>query len=133
MTYGPRGLRLRSLGNSRGSHAPVLAIWDIRSEKPEMWVLPLEMVDKSTSPLQTHFGPVFCHEAVRTGLLFPERGSIRVLLLAPLPTSSRHDTPSTSGLRGAQAETGGKGQESTSHAVHRRCVLPTAIAGVRCR
>jgi len=35
-------------------------------------VLPLEMVDKSTSPLQIHFGPVFCGEAVQTGLLFPE-------------------------------------------------------------
>jgi integrase-like protein len=34
-------------------------------------VLPLDMVDKSTNPLQTPFGPVFCDEAVRTGLLFP--------------------------------------------------------------
>jgi hypothetical protein len=33
-------------------------------------------------PFQTHFGPVFCDEAVQTGLLFPEQGSIRVLLLA---------------------------------------------------
>ncbi len=35
-------------------------------------VLPLEMVDKSTSPLQTHFEPVVCHEAVQPGLLFPK-------------------------------------------------------------
>jgi len=35
-------------------------------------VLPLKMVDKSTSPLQTHFGPVFGDEAVQRGLLFPE-------------------------------------------------------------
>jgi hypothetical protein len=35
-------------------------------------VLRLEMVDKSTSPLQTHFGPVFGDEAVQTGLFFPE-------------------------------------------------------------
>jgi hypothetical protein len=35
-------------------------------------VQPLKMVDKSTSPLQTHVGPVFCDEAVQTGLLFPE-------------------------------------------------------------
>jgi len=35
-------------------------------------VLRLDMVDKSTSPLQTHFGPVFSDEAVQTGLLFPE-------------------------------------------------------------
>jgi hypothetical protein len=33
-------------------------------------VLPLKMVDKSTSPLQTHFGPVFCHEATQPSLLF---------------------------------------------------------------
>jgi hypothetical protein len=25
----------------------------------ERWVLPLDIVDKSTGPLQTHFGPVF--------------------------------------------------------------------------
>ena len=35
-------------------------------------VLRLDMVDKSTGPLQTHFGPVFSDEAVQTGLLFPE-------------------------------------------------------------
>ena len=35
-------------------------------------VLPLEMVDKSTSHLQTSFGPVFYPEAVQTGLLLPE-------------------------------------------------------------
>src|SRR5260370_42565725 len=38
------------------------------------------MVDKSTSPLQTHFGRFFGHEAVQTGSLFWERGSIRVFL-----------------------------------------------------
>jgi hypothetical protein len=84
-------------------------------------------------PLQTHFGPVFGDEAVQTGLLFLRRGSIRVLLVAPSPTSSRYDTPPPSGLRGSQAESGGNGHESTSHAVHRRVVLPAAIAGVRCR
>jgi hypothetical protein len=44
-------------------------------------VLPSDMVDKSANPFHTHFGPVFCDEAVQRGLLFPERGSIRVLLL----------------------------------------------------
>jgi hypothetical protein len=29
-------------------------------------------VDNLTSTLQIPFGPVFCHEAVQTGLLFPE-------------------------------------------------------------
>jgi len=43
-------------------------------------VLLLKMVDKSTSPLQTHFGPVFGDEAVQTTLLFLEWGSIRALL-----------------------------------------------------
>ncbi len=37
-----------------------------------------------------------------------------------------HDTTTASGLSGSQAETGGKGQESTSRAVHRRVVLPAA-------
>jgi len=32
-------------------------------------VLRLEMVDKSTGPLQTHLGPVFCYLAVQTGLV----------------------------------------------------------------
>ena len=75
----------------------------------EKEVLPLEMVDKSTSSLQTHFGPVFCHEAVRTGLLFPERGSIPVLLLAHSPILPRHGTATTSSFGGSQAETGGNG------------------------
>jgi hypothetical protein len=34
-------------------------------------VLPLEMVDKSTSPFPIDFGPVFDEEAVQAGLLFP--------------------------------------------------------------
>lgn len=33
------------------------------------WVLLLKMVDKSTSSLQTHFGPVFGDEAVQIGHL----------------------------------------------------------------
>lgn len=35
-------------------------------------VQPLDMVDNLTSTLQIPFGPVVCHEAVQTGLLFPE-------------------------------------------------------------
>jgi hypothetical protein len=49
------------------------------------------MVDKSTRPFQTHFGPVFGDEAVQRGLLFPWRGSIRVLLWVLSPLSPRHD------------------------------------------
>jgi hypothetical protein len=71
------------------------------------------MVDKSISPFQTHFGPVVCHEAVQTSLLFPERGSIGVLLLADSPISPQHGAALTSGFGASQAETGGKGQEST--------------------
>jgi hypothetical protein len=54
-------------------------------------------------------------------------------LLTPSPTSSQHDTATTSGFNASQAETGSNGQVSTSRAVHRRWVLPAAIAGVRCR
>jgi hypothetical protein len=54
-------------------------------------------------------------------------------LLASSPTSSPHDTENPSSFDASQAETGGKGHESTSRAVHRRVVLPAAIAGVRCR
>src|SRR6266487_2400846 len=89
-------------------------------------------INQST-PCESTSSRFFRHWTVQTGHLFPRRGSIRVLLLAPSLTPSRHDTPPTSGLQGAQAETGGNGQESTSRAVHRRLVLPAAIAGVRCR
>jgi hypothetical protein len=38
----------------------------------QLWgVLPLDMVDKSISPFQTHFGPVFCLEAVQISPSFP--------------------------------------------------------------
>jgi hypothetical protein len=58
----------------------------------------LDMVDKSFSPLRRHFALDVCHWTVRTGHLFPKRGCSRVLLLAPSPTSSRLDTPPTSGF-----------------------------------
>ena len=38
-----------------------------------------------------------------------------------------------SSFEASQVESGGKGHESTSHAVHRRFVLPAAMAGVRWR
>ena len=40
------------------------------------------MLDKYHNPLQTDFGAVFREETVQTGLLSPEGGSIRVLLLS---------------------------------------------------
>jgi hypothetical protein len=43
------------------------------------------------------------------------------------------DTAPTSGFGGSQAETFDNGKESTSRAVHRRVVLPAAMAGVRWR
>jgi hypothetical protein len=49
------------------------------------------------------------------------------------PTSPQHAPAGTSGLSSTQVEAGGKGQESTSRAVHRRWVLPAAMAGVRRR
>ena len=50
--------------------------------------------------------------------------------LHPFPHNMRQ---LPSGFEASQAESGGKEQESTSRAVHRRLVLPAAIAGVRCR
>ena len=52
-----------------------------------MLALPFDMVDKSTEPSMNHFGPVFGDEAVQRDLLFPEPGSIRVLLRALSPIS----------------------------------------------
>jgi len=82
-------------------------------------------------PLQTHFGVVFHQSTVQIGHRILEEGFIRQLLLARSSTSTRDETATPSGLRGSQAKIGGKGQESTSRAVHRRVVLPAAIAGVR--
>lgn len=88
------------------------------------------MVDKSASPLQTHFGSAFRDEAVQRDPPFPEPGSIRVFLRAPSPISPRDDASSTSDFHASQAGTDGKGQESTSRAVHRWVVLSAAITGV---
>jgi hypothetical protein len=88
-------------------------------------VLPLNMVDNLTGPFQAHFRPVFGDEAFQRALLFPKQGCMRVL--------PRPHTPPLSGFGASQAESGNKGHESTSCAVHRRFVLPAAMAGVRCR
>src|SRR2546430_12653958 len=109
-------------GLSRAPHHPPPRL------DPQVVVLRLDMVEKSTSPLQTRFGPVFGDEAVQRGLLFPERGSIRALLRVPSPFS-RDMIQHPSGCDASQAKIGGKGHESTSRAVHRRVVLPAAIAG----
>ena len=91
------------------------------------------MVDNSTGPLHPLFGLVCCDEAVRASHRFVESGSIPVLLLAHVPISPQDDPAPTSGCEASQGETVGKGQVSTSRAVHCRVVLPAAIAGVRCR
>src|SRR5215469_7192030 len=52
-------------------------------------VLLWDMVDTSSNSPRTHFKPVFRHWTAQAGHLFPRRGCIRVLLLAPSPTSSR--------------------------------------------
>jgi serine/threonine protein kinase/predicted ATPase len=44
----------------------------LRTHFLQQAVLRLDIVDKSTSPLQTHLGPVFGDEAVQRGLLFLE-------------------------------------------------------------
>jgi hypothetical protein len=104
-------------------------------DEPHIWhgALPLDVVDNSISHCERILGWFVHHWAVQTSLLFSERGSIRVLLRAASPSSSRHDTPTASGSGGSQTETDGKGHESTSRAVHRRFVLLAAMAGVRCR
>jgi hypothetical protein len=95
-------------------------------------VLLWDMVDKSISHHSTYFRLFF----VRGSPDRPPHPEVRLHpspLLASSPTSSQHDTETPSGFDASQAETGGKGHESTSRTVHRRVVLPAAIAGVRCR
>jgi hypothetical protein len=58
-----------------------LATSDIRSKNRDLrqenyeGVLPWNIVDNSSRPLETHFGPVFRDEAVQRSLLFREPGS----------------------------------------------------------
>ena len=61
-------------------HASLLLVADLPIH---FLVLPLDMVENSISLLQTAFGPIFCDEVVQRGLLFPERGSLRVFLRTP--------------------------------------------------
>src|SRR5437868_4562445 len=89
------------------------------------------MVENSINLCNPISGWFFRHWTIRTGHLFPKRGSFRMLLRAPSASSWRHDTATSSGFGGSQAEAGGKGHESTSLAVHPRFVFPAAIAGVR--
>jgi hypothetical protein len=95
--------------------------------------LPFEMVDNSSSLRKAPFGRFFVSGQSQQAISFGMR---------PQPTSSAgtfivflatHDTPTASGFGSPQTQVGGKGRESTSRAVHRRCVLPAAMAGVRCR
>ena len=62
-----------------------------------------------------------------------ERDSIQCFCGRLHPSPHGHDPTPASGLNASQAETGDKGQVSTSRAVQRLLVLPAAIAGVRCR
>jgi hypothetical protein len=83
-------------------------------------------------PLQAHLGPVSV--ILRSREAFSSRSEVYPSSSVGISAiSPRHEAASTSGFETPQAETFGNGQESTSHAVHRRWVLPAAIAGVRCR
>jgi hypothetical protein len=83
-------------------------------------------------PLQAHLGPVSV--ILRSREAFSSRSEVYPSSSVGISAiSPRHEAASTSGFETPQAETFGNGQESTSHAVHRRWVLPAAIAGVRWR
>jgi hypothetical protein len=95
--------------------------------------LPWDMVDNWISLCNPFSGSFLHHGTVQAGHLLLQEGFIHRLLLARSSTSLREATATASDLRVSQAGTCGKGNESTSRAVHRRLVLPAAIAGVRCR
>ena len=96
-------------------------------------VFPLEMVDNSNNLCKPPLWLVISSVGSSIRLFHPEVRPIRHPLLALSPLSPHHAPAPASTLSGSQAETFGKGQESTSFAVHRRFVFPAAIAGVRCR
>src|SRR5215472_13172228 len=68
-------------------------------------------------------------EVIQSGLLFPEQGSLRVLLQAP--DSSPHDMRQHP-IR-LRCRSSGYLWQGAREPVHGRVVLPAAIAGVRCR
>ena len=63
----------------------------------------------------------------------PQNEAPSELFRVYLPPSARDMRQNPICFDASQVESGGKGQASTSRAVHRRVVLPAAIAGVRCR
>src|SRR2546421_7326485 len=96
------------------------------------WVQLLDMVDNSRSLCKSCFADFFVSgqsgEVISPWSEAPFECCC--WLFHPSPRDRRQHP---SGLSGAQAQTGGRGHESSSLAVHRRLVLPAAIAGVRCR
>src|SRR5215467_6907480 len=96
-------------------------------------VFSLEMVDNSNNLCKPPLRLVISSVGSSIRLFHPEGRPIRHPLLALSPLSPHHAPAPASTLSGSQAETFGKGQESTSFAVHCRFVFPAAIAGVRCR
>jgi hypothetical protein len=93
----------------------------------------LDMVDKSTSLSKPTSGWMFVigqpgqafssqSEAPSESCCWHFQQPPRGMILHP-PLASMPDPP----------ETFGNGQESTERSVHRRLVLPAAMAGVRCR
>jgi hypothetical protein len=112
-------------GNGRPSIDPPCSL--------KMLVLPLDMVDNLISLCKSLSRSYFHQYAVQAGYLLLKEGPFRRLLHAFSSTFPRDAPAPAFCLRGPQAETDGKGQESTSRAVHRRLVLPAAMAGVRCR
>jgi hypothetical protein len=96
-------------------------------------VLPSDMVENLISLCKSLSRSYLHQYAVQAGHLLLKEGPIRRLLHAFSSAFPRDAPAPASGLRGPQAETDGKGQERTSPAVHRRWLLPAAIAGVRWR
>src|SRR5437764_7324794 len=93
------------------------------------------MVDKSTNPLQTHFGPVFGAEEVQTRLPFSDWGGLRALLRVSSPIASQHDTAPvwlrghSSGKRrqGARKHLARRPSSGSSADCHGCCPLPVAL------
>ena len=94
------------------------------------WVLPLDIVDNSSSFCTSSLGWFFVSgQSGQASSPWSEAHSTSST--ARSPTSPAHEKATAPDFHGSQAETGSKGEESTSRAVHRRVVLPAAIAGVR--
>ena len=125
--------RLSSTPSSLAEPVPP-AVRPWREVKSRRGVLPLLMVDNSTSPLRTHFELVFSSFDCTGGYFIPlAHTPVPAFTFTKLPSAISRHIFSLFSCSQVKHGTGGRGEQRTSLAVHRRLILPAAMAGIRYR